>query len=109
MNQRIKAYHFTKGRCFYCGEELIDDFVLDHVIPKSRGGIGGNNLVACCRECNAFKSDLSVEQFRSEVENLIYNDFHGRILRKYLGIKRKHFQFYFEKKHLLEEKKDVRS
>ena len=101
MNNRQKAFKLSNGRCFYCGETLNDDYELDHIIPRSKGGSGGKNLVACCKDCNSFKTDLTIEQFRGKIESMIENDFHGRIYKKYFGIRRKHFNFYFEKENLM--------
>ena len=49
-------------RCVYCGAS--DDLLVDHVIPRSRGG--GNtaaNLAAACRSCNSSKSFWTVEEW----------------------------------------------
>jgi 5-methylcytosine-specific restriction endonuclease McrA len=41
--------------CAYCGEPAD---TLDHVIPKSKGGMTvKSNLIAACRICNGSKSD----------------------------------------------------
>lgn len=43
------------GLCQYCGKAAES---IDHVIPRSRGGQHvWENVVACCRRCNTFKSD----------------------------------------------------
>lgn len=43
------------GRCQYCGRPAEN---LDHVLPRSRGGPHAwDNVVACCRPCNAKKED----------------------------------------------------
>ena len=53
------------GRCFYCDLDLdrYDSYnVLDHVIPKGKGGrlglmetvlLGDDNVVIACRDCRA--------------------------------------------------------
>ena len=53
--------------CYYCGKGLhLKNATLDHVIPKSKGGVNAySNLVACCLRCNKLKANLSVEEFRS--------------------------------------------
>lgn len=43
--------------CVYCGSLAV---VLDHVVPRARGGWGGSNLVPACRACNISKRDLDV-------------------------------------------------
>ena len=43
------------NRCQYCGARAES---IDHVLPKSRGGQHvWENVVACCRKCNAAKRD----------------------------------------------------
>lgn len=43
--------------CQYCGKHMRE-LTLDHVIPRSRGGQSTwENLVACCRACNAKKGN----------------------------------------------------
>lgn len=46
-------------RCQYCGAAAEN---IDHVIPRSRGGPHAwDNVVACCRPCNARKRDYMLE------------------------------------------------
>ena len=40
-------------RCYYCG--VRGAMTRDHYLPKAMGGEGGDNLVLCCRPCNAKK------------------------------------------------------
>ena len=43
------------GRCQYCGKSAES---IDHVIPRSKQGEHSwDNVVACCRRCNAYKGD----------------------------------------------------
>src|SRR5258706_11238828 len=43
------------SRCQYCGAVAES---IDHVVPRSRGGLHGwENVVAACRPCNARKRD----------------------------------------------------
>jgi 5-methylcytosine-specific restriction endonuclease McrA len=47
-------------RCQYCGD-LAEN--IDHVIPRSRGGLHTwDNVVASCRPCNARKRDHLLEE-----------------------------------------------
>jgi len=47
-------------RCQYCGDSAEN---IDHVIPRSRGGLHvWDNVVASCRPCNARKRDHLVEE-----------------------------------------------
>jgi len=43
-----------RNTCQYCGVVLpSSELTLDHVIPRSRGGVSTwENLVACCHPCN---------------------------------------------------------
>jgi 5-methylcytosine-specific restriction endonuclease McrA len=41
--------------CQYCGAQAES---IDHVVPRSRGGLHSwDNVVACCRRCNTKKED----------------------------------------------------
>jgi 5-methylcytosine-specific restriction endonuclease McrA len=47
-------------RCQYCGGSAEN---IDHVIPRSRGGLHAwENVVASCRPCNARKRDHLLEE-----------------------------------------------
>lgn len=42
--------------CWYCGLKLtIETSTLDHVVPRSKGGLNSNNTVLACKTCNAEK------------------------------------------------------
>ena len=48
------------SRCAYCGGSAT---TIDHIVPRSRGGEDTwENLVACCRRCNAKKGDKPLNQ-----------------------------------------------
>lgn len=46
-----------RNTCQYCGSILnTNEMTLDHVLPRSRGGLSTwENLVACCHSCNRKK------------------------------------------------------
>lgn len=47
-------------KCAYCGKTAN---TIDHVIPRSRGGINSwENLVAACLTCNSRKADKTLSQ-----------------------------------------------
>ncbi|MBT5247511.1 MAG: HNH endonuclease [Microbacteriaceae bacterium] len=47
-------------RCAYCGNSAT---TIDHVLPRSRGGIDAwENLVACCLKCNNIKGDRTPQE-----------------------------------------------
>lgn len=64
---RSSIYERDRHRCFYCSRPLsIRNRVLDHVVPRTRGGDDSyRNLVACCLDCSSLKSNRSAAQFLS--------------------------------------------
>jgi len=56
---RDNVFLRDKGRCMYCGAELLRrEATYDHVLPKSRGGqTSWENLVLACRSCNHGKAN----------------------------------------------------
>lgn len=61
---RKTVYERDNGCCQYCGKKIpFDKMTFDHVIPKSKGGkTGWLNIVSCCRECNAKKSNKTLSE-----------------------------------------------
>ena len=56
--------------CQYCGERAD---CIDHVLPVSKGGRNAwENMVACCRPCNAAKADLLLENSRFKLKRPPY-------------------------------------
>lgn len=97
MANRKKIFAITNGHCFYCGCKIeLQNFQMDHFIPKSRGGKDKNNLVPACRDCNILKCDLSVDEFRERIQECRYNSLQGRILTQYFKIEPRPIKFYFE-------------
>lgn len=47
-------------------------------------------------DCNLLKGNLDVAEFRKKIENLIYDNSHGRTIAKYYKIKPQKIIFYFE-------------
>ena len=61
---RRNVFRRDDQRCQYCGGRA-HDLTLDHVVPRSRGGpTSWENVVACCRACNARKRDRTPEEAR---------------------------------------------
>ena len=52
-------------KCYLCGESICVgmDLNIDHVIPKSKGGNGGDNLRPVCTECNLKKKDAVSKEY----------------------------------------------
>ena len=55
--------------CFYCGGEPNS---VDHVIPRSRGGRDGKNLVPCCFRCNQMKGNQTIEEFIAHMQKILH-------------------------------------
>jgi 5-methylcytosine-specific restriction endonuclease McrA len=51
--------------CQYCQDQFLQkDLTLDHVIPRSKGGVTSwTNVVTCCSECNHKKGSKMPEDF----------------------------------------------
>jgi len=51
-----------RGKCQFCGKKFkSEELTMDHIIPKSKGGIvSWENIVCACVECNHRKSDKSL-------------------------------------------------
>lgn len=97
MNRREFLFNMTGGRCFYCGCLLdFNNFHLDHIVPKSKGGKNPDNLVPACIDCNEFKSDLSVKEFRQKIMDARSKTIQGRILAKYYKLNHKGVRFFCE-------------
>jgi 5-methylcytosine-specific restriction endonuclease McrA len=59
---RDAIYTRDHGICQYCGSKVgRDEFTLDHIVPKSRGGkTTWVNTVVACVACNQRKGDASL-------------------------------------------------
>ena len=58
---RKRIYKRDNFECIYCGSRK--NLTIDHVIPRSKGGINSwDNLVTCCAGCNLKKGDKSLEE-----------------------------------------------
>lgn len=59
---RKNVFRRDDHMCQYCLLKT-HDLTLDHVVPRSRGGATSwENVVACCRRCNAKKRDRTPEE-----------------------------------------------
>lgn len=54
--------------CFYCKGQPNS---VDHVIPRSRGGMAGKNLVPCCFRCNQMKGNMTLEEFVEHMRKIL--------------------------------------
>lgn len=71
--ERQRLCDIQGWRCVYCGGEMTQfNATIDHVVPRHRGGHERrDNLVACCRECNVAKGQLTLQEFMPEVQDWI--------------------------------------
>ena len=63
MTSKQKLIFDAHGHyCHYCGS--VDGLVLDHKVPKSKGGSGDpSNLLPCCSSCNSSKRNKEYGDF----------------------------------------------
>lgn len=87
--KRGKVWDKSGGKCWYCGCDLNpSDWHIDHMKPKkkmyppvdwripyapdpNRGTDALSNLFPSCPDCNIQKSDMSLDDFRSHIENQV--------------------------------------
>lgn len=123
-SERIEVYNKYKGHCAYCGCKLeYKNMQVDHLIPlywsEKASGVGIDrkdldsfeNLMPACRMCNFYKSTMSLEKFREQLETLhqrLEKQFIYRLAKKYGLVSEHphHIEFYFEKSE--EERKALR-
>ncbi len=101
---RLKVYAKCNGHCAYCGCELeYKDMQVDHV-TSLYGNYGTDeisNYMPACRACNFYKSTLTLDKFREQLQTInerLEKDFTYRIARSYGVIKesKEPIKFYFE-------------
>jgi 5-methylcytosine-specific restriction endonuclease McrA len=61
---RANIYRRDKYTCQFCGERpAIEDLTIDHITPKSRGGISSwENCVIACWDCNSKKGARTLKE-----------------------------------------------
>lgn len=61
---RVNVYARDDFRCQYCGDRFsFGELSYDHVVPRSAGGrTDWDNIVTCCRPCNARKADRTCDE-----------------------------------------------
>jgi len=65
---RINVFTRDKFQCQYCGKKYqmkhaFKHLTYDHVVPRHRGGkTTWTNIVTACRECNAKKANMTVDE-----------------------------------------------
>lgn len=69
---RKNVFRRDDNTCQYCGTRS-GDLTLDHVHPRSRGGdTSWENVVACCRKCNAKKRDRTPDEAKMHLRRKPY-------------------------------------
>jgi 5-methylcytosine-specific restriction endonuclease McrA len=65
----VKALYAAAKRCCYCQKPMRSkQKSLDHIIPLSLSGAHSvQNVVVCCRSCNASKHDRPVKEWLKEI------------------------------------------
>ena len=103
--ERELVYSKFNGHCAYCGCHLeYKDMQVDHIVSRCyhNGEDTISNYYPSCRQCNFYKSTYSIEQFRHNLESVIWNklkdSFNYRLLVKYGQIveQKTPIKFYFE-------------
>lgn len=60
--------------CCYCGRLIVDIKIItkEHILPKSKGGNNSKyNLKSCCKHCNVWRGNMSLEWFKKSVQRAI--------------------------------------
>lgn len=58
---RQSIYDAWDYKCGYCDEQATS---LDHIVPRFRSGSSNrNNLIPCCKRCNANKASTKMEDW----------------------------------------------
>ena len=101
---RKKVYEKYNGNCAYCGNSLeYKNMQVDHIQAKRCGGKDElKNYNPSCKQCNFYKSTLTLESFRKKISTLedrLKKIFIFRLALKYNIISLRPFygKFYFEK------------
>ena len=66
---RRNIYARDRSRCQYCGNRFsTSELTLDHVVPRSQGGLmAWTNVVCCCVTCNVRKGGRTPHQARMKL------------------------------------------
>ena len=114
--QRQQTLDKYDGHCAYCGEGIdLKSMQVDHIRSQRNFYFGRRNeipdydvgdvqnLNPSCRKCNNFKTGMSLEEFRGElqrqVERARLRSVNFRMAEKYgqIQVKEGPIKFYFEK------------
>jgi hypothetical protein len=79
----IKVKTAKSNKCQYCERPFWWQQMQetkDHIIPKSKGGKKGSNLIKSCWDCNQWKANKDLSEWLAEVTEAIVN---GRRIKPY--------------------------
>ncbi len=92
----IKLYEIQSELCYYCMEELNNNYEIDHIVPLFSGGSNWPiNLALACKKCNLKKSWTSESYFLKKVRATnsdIFRSKHISFLAKVRAKKRQEFK-----------------
>ena len=113
---RLQALEKYKGHCAYCGDTItLKTMQVDHIRSKRNFSFGLRseipsydvddirNLNPSCRPCNNFKTAMSLEEFRRELESQVARairySVNFRMAEKFglIQVEERPIVFYFEK------------
>jgi 5-methylcytosine-specific restriction endonuclease McrA len=86
LNRR-NIFARDRNQCQYCGHGFAtSELTLDHVLPRSQGGVSAwNNLVCCCVKCNAKKGGRTPEQARMALIRAPYKPKRNPVIHMRVG------------------------
>ena len=71
-NKREIVFKKYDGKCAYCGVPLVKGWNIDHIKPKASGGSNDlENLNPSCRDCNNYKCNSSLDDFRYYTQKML--------------------------------------
>jgi hypothetical protein len=92
FNQHLYEQYKEQGECcLYCGDKTPFELITrDHFYPVSKGHTLQNNKIFSCRKCNSTKGNMSLDDFKQIVLNLIYKTLRSIIRNKWMVSKKHH-------------------
>lgn len=80
---RRNVYRRDNGYCAYCTKKVkSDDWEIDHVLPRSRGGKSSfDNVVLCCTKCNRKKANRTPAEAGMQLVRFVKID--DKIVKEY--------------------------
>jgi hypothetical protein len=89
-NLRLAMFKAFDGRCFYTGRELtLDNMVIDHVVPKAKGGADRtDNYVLCDSRINSQKTDKYDEALVERMLFIVKTVFEPKVIHELVVIAR---------------------